>query len=69
MSTTRKYGGTGLGLNIVKTLVEAHDSMVEISSKLGQGTSFSFALKVQDRGERARWREGSSVVMQLGGVV
>ena len=66
MSTTRKYGGTGLGLSIVKTLVEAHNSTVEISSKLGQGTSFSFSLKVG--GQRMHihgGQENSSCVAQI----
>ena len=35
---------TGLGLAIVKEIIEAHGSKVEVSSKLGQGTRFSFRL-------------------------
>jgi signal transduction histidine kinase len=35
---------TGLGLAIVKEIIEAHGSKVEVSSKLGQGTKFSFRL-------------------------
>jgi signal transduction histidine kinase len=46
MSTTRKYGGTGLGLNLVKQLVEAHDGRISVRSKLGAGTTFFFTLKV-----------------------
>ncbi len=46
MSTTRKYGGTGLGLNLVKQLVEAHGGKISVRSKMGVGTSFSFTLKV-----------------------
>ena len=44
-STTRKYGGTGLGLTLVKQLVEAHDGTIRISSELGKGTSFTFTLR------------------------
>jgi signal transduction histidine kinase len=47
MSTTRKYGGTGLGLNLVKQLVEAHDGRISVRSKLGAGTTFFFTLKVR----------------------
>ena len=46
-STTRKYGGTGLGLNLVKQLVEAHGGKVAVRSKMGQGTTFLFTLKVR----------------------
>ena len=45
-SSTRKYGGVGLGLSIVKAIVEAHGGKVEVSSRLGGGTSFSFELPV-----------------------
>ena len=47
-SSTRKYGGVGLGLSIVKAIVEAHGGKVEVSSRLGGGTSFSFELPASD---------------------
>jgi signal transduction histidine kinase len=40
---------TGLGLAIVKEIIEAHGSKVEVSSKLGQGTRFSFRLNAAHR--------------------
>ena len=43
-SSTRKYGGVGLGLSIVKAIVEAHGSQIEVNSRLGGGTTFSFEL-------------------------
>ncbi|GLC56046.1 hypothetical protein PLESTB_001058700 [Pleodorina starrii] len=46
MSVTRKYGGTGLGLNLVKQLVEAHGGRISVKSKEGQGTTFFFTLKI-----------------------
>ncbi len=43
---SREAGGTGLGLAIVKHIIDAHGSRVEVSSQVGQGTSFSFTLKM-----------------------
>jgi len=43
-SSTRKYGGVGLGLSIVKAIVEAHGGQIVVSSRLGGGTTFSFEL-------------------------
>jgi two-component system, OmpR family, phosphate regulon sensor histidine kinase PhoR len=42
---SRAVGGSGLGLAIVKHIIEAHRSSVEVSSRLGEGTTFSFAVK------------------------
>jgi signal transduction histidine kinase len=41
---SRTLGGTGLGLAIVKHLVLAHRGPVDVSSVLGEGTTFSFRL-------------------------
>ena len=43
-STTRKYGGTGLGLNITKKFIEMMDSKIELSSEVGIGSIFSFTI-------------------------
>lgn len=45
--TSRIYGGTGLGLAIVKQLVEAQNGSIQVSSKLGEGSIFSFTLGFQ----------------------
>lgn len=43
-STTRLYKGTGLGLNIVKQLVELQNGTIEVKSKMGRGSEFFFSL-------------------------
>jgi len=47
LNTTRKYGGTGLGLNITQKLVELQGGTVTIDSELGIGSSFSFSIEYQ----------------------
>lgn len=42
--TTRKYGGTGLGLTIITRLLALMNSQLQISSKLGEGSRFYFEL-------------------------
>ena len=44
-SSTRRYGGTGLGLTLAKKIVEAHGATLHVSSKEGYGSTFDFLLK------------------------
>jgi signal transduction histidine kinase len=48
-SATRRYGGTGLGLSLVRQIVEAHGSHIKVASIPNQGTTFSFALLFADK--------------------
>ena len=44
-SGSRKEGGSGLGLSIVKHIIEAHDERIYVESELGVGSEFSFTLE------------------------
>jgi len=44
-SGSRKEGGSGLGLSIVKHIIEAHDEKIYIESEFGVGSEFSFTLE------------------------
>ena len=43
----REYGGTGLGLTIVKSLLGLFKSKIELESSLGEGSSFFFEIKMK----------------------
>jgi signal transduction histidine kinase/ActR/RegA family two-component response regulator len=45
--TTRKYGGTGLGLTISKQLVELFGGNITVTSRLGEGSLFTFTITIQ----------------------
>lgn len=44
-SGARTEGGSGLGLSIVKHIIEAHDERIYVNSKVGVGSEFSFTLE------------------------
>ena len=44
-SGARSEGGSGLGLSIVKHIIEAHDEKIYVESKFGAGSEFSFTLE------------------------
>lgn len=46
-SLSRDVGGTGIGLSITKQLVDLHGGNIEVKSKVGEGSVFSFTLPVQ----------------------
>ncbi|WP_448700144.1 ATP-binding protein [Mucilaginibacter sp. AW1-3] len=46
--TTRKFGGSGLGLTISKRLLELQGSHIKVKSELGKGSVFSFSMKFKN---------------------
>ncbi len=44
-TSTRKAGGAGLGLSLAKKIIEAHGSVIHVTSKVGTGSQFKFLLR------------------------
>ena len=53
-STTRKYGGTGLGLVICEKLVKMMGGKIKVESEPGKGTTFLFSIITQVSGQSTR---------------
>lgn len=47
---SRKLGGAGLGLSIVKTIITKHDGTIDATSKVGVGTTFTITLPLRHHG-------------------
>jgi len=52
-SSTREYGGAGLGLAIVRSFAEAHGGEITAASRIGAGSTFSLVLPLRPRSEPA----------------
>jgi PAS domain S-box-containing protein len=53
---SRRLGGAGLGLSIVRTIIEKHHGTISVTSKVGEGTTFTVRLPIHRRFERSKGR-------------
>lgn len=59
-STTRKYGGTGLGMAITKQLLDLMDGEIKVNSEKDQGTEFTVMIPLERCAPQVVSKEGSA---------
>ena len=64
-STTRKYGGTGLGITISNRLLELMDSKLKVDSNLNEGSTFSFKVRFKTEEGESYKNESSDNVKRV----
>ena len=67
-STTRQYGGTGLGLTISRRLIELMGGRIWVESKLGEGSQFQFLIPLREAEPLAPAGTGAPALERLAGV-
>jgi signal transduction histidine kinase/CheY-like chemotaxis protein len=71
-SITRKFGGTGLGLPICKSLIELHDGTFQIESQVGVGSTFTFTIPYKiahETGELTQYTNNNKINAPVSGKV
>ncbi|OCB70420.1 hybrid sensor histidine kinase/response regulator [Flavobacterium glycines] len=61
----RKYGGTGLGLTIVKKLINLLGSEIHLKSNVGEGSAFSFDLKLTTAKDQIELKPQNEITFDL----
>lgn len=64
--TARLFGGSGLGLSIVKQLVETQHGTISVKSKVGEGSIFSFILNFKKTNEKMETETDQGLVLEDG---